>query len=106
MRRRRHDLAVLRAVGVTRRQTRAIVLIQGTLLAAVGLTFGVPLGFALGRTLWRSVADTTPVEYIPPVAVWALVLIAPVALLAATLLAAWPSHRAASMRVAHVLRTE
>lgn len=106
VRRRRHDLAVLRAVGVTRRQTRAIVLIQGTLLAAVGLTFGVPLGFALGRTLWRSVADTTPVEYIPPVAVWALVLIAPVALLAATLLAAWPSHRAASMRVAHVLRTE
>jgi len=106
VRRRRHDLAVLRAVGVTRRQTRAIVLIQGTLLAAVGLTFGVPLGFALGRTLWRSVADTTPIEYIPPVAVWALVLIAPVALLAANLLAAWPSQRAASMRVAHVLRTE
>ncbi|MEQ1785823.1 MAG: FtsX-like permease family protein [Acidimicrobiales bacterium] len=106
VRRRRHDLAVLRALGVTRRQSRAIVLIQGTVLAAVGLTFGVPLGFAIGRTLWRSVADTTPVEYIPPVAAWALVLVGPVALLAAILLAAWPSQRAASMRVAQVLRTE
>jgi hypothetical protein len=34
------------------------------------------------------------------------VLVAPVALLLALLLAAWPSHRAATMRVAHVLRTE
>jgi len=106
VRRRRHDLAVLRALGVTRRQSRGIVLIQGTVLAIVGLLFGVPLGFAAGQTLWRSVADTTPVEYIPPVAAWALVLVGPVALLAANLLAAWPSQRAASMRVAHVLRTE
>ena len=105
-RRRRHDIAVLRALGVTRRESRAIVLIQAGVLAVVGLLFGVPLGLALGRTLWRSVADTTPIEYIPPIAVWALVLVAPVALLAAALLAAWPSQRAASLRVAHVLRTE
>ena len=106
VRRRRRDLAVLRALGVTRRECRAIVLIQGTVLAVVGLVFGVPLGLALGRTLWRSVADTTPIEYLPPVAAWALVLIGPVAIGAANVLAAWPSQRAASMRVAHVLRTE
>jgi ABC-type antimicrobial peptide transport system permease subunit len=106
VRRRRHDLAVLRAVGITRWQSRATVLVQALLLTLVGLTIGVPAGSALGRTLWRSVADTTPIDYVPPVALWALVLVAPVALLAAGLLAAWPSHRAASMRVAHVLRTE
>jgi hypothetical protein len=106
VRRRRHDLAVLRAVGVTRWQNRATVLVQGTILALIGVTFGVPIGFALGRSLWRSVADNTPLDYVPPVAVWVLVLVAPVALLAAALLAAWPSHRAASLRVAHVLRTE
>ena len=77
-------------MGVTRRQSRATVLVQAVVLALVGLTLGVPLGFALGRTLWRSVADTTPMDYVPPMAVWALVLIAPVALLAAALLAAWP----------------
>ncbi len=106
VRRRRHDLAVLRALGVTRWQSVAAVLTQATLLALVGLTVGVPLGFALGRTLWRSVADTTPIEYVPPFAVWALALIAPIALLAAAVLAAWPSHRAASLRVGPVLRTE
>jgi hypothetical protein len=35
-----------------------------------------------------------------------LLLVAPVTLLAANLLAAWPSQRAASMRVGHVLRAE
>ena len=46
--------------------------------------------------------------YVPacPVPVWLLIVIAPVALLLANLLAAWPSHRAASIRVGHVLRTE
>ena len=106
VRRRHHDLAVLRALGVTRRQSAATVLIQAMLLALVGLAVGVPLGFALGRTLWRSVADTTPIDHVPPFAVWAFVFIAPAALLAAAVLAAWPSHRAASLRVAHVLRTE
>lgn len=106
VRRRRHDLAVLRAVGVTRWQNRATVLVHGTVLALIGVTFGVPIGFAVGRSLWRSVADNTPLDYVPPVAVWVLVLIAPVALLAAALLAAWPSHRAASLKVGHVLRTE
>jgi hypothetical protein len=40
------------------------------------------------------------------VAAWALILIVPVVLVAANLLAAWPSHRAASMRVGDVLRAE
>jgi ABC-type lipoprotein release transport system permease subunit len=106
VRRRRHDLAVLRALGVTRWESRVTVLTQATLLALFGLAIGVPLGLALGRTLWRGVADSTPIDHVPPVAVLALLLIAPASLLAANLLAAWPSHRAATMRVGHVLRTE
>lgn len=106
VRRRRHDIAVMRALGVTRWQCRAMVLTQASLLALVGLVLGVPLGLAVGRILWRSVADNTPVDYVPPVALWLLILIAPVALLVANLLAAWPSHRAASIRVGQVLRTE
>lgn len=106
VRRRRRDIAVLRAVGMTGWQCRAMVVTQATLLALFGLAIGVPTGFALGRVLWRSVADSTPLDYVPPVAAWALILIAPVALLAVNLLAAWPSQRAASIRVGHVLRTE
>ncbi|WP_129666397.1 FtsX-like permease family protein [Phytoactinopolyspora endophytica] len=106
VRRRRHDLAVLRALGMTRWQSRGVVVTQATVLAAAGLVAGVPLGMALGRTVWRYVADSTPVLYVPPVAWLALGLVVPVALVAANLLAAWPGHRAASMRVGHVLREE
>ena len=75
--RRRGELAVLRALGMTRLQSRLVVVTQASVLAAVGLAFGVPLGFALGRFIWRLVAQSTPLAYHPPLAVWALVLIAP-----------------------------
>jgi len=106
VRRRRHDLAVLRAMGMTRRQSRLVVVTQASLLAGVGLVFGIPLGIAAGRTLWRAVAASTPVQYVPPVAGLALVSIVPLTLLAANLLAAWPGRRAARLHVGHVLRAE
>ena len=106
VRRRRHDVAVLRAVGLTRHQCRTLVVTQASLLAMIGLLVGVPVGLAFGRLVWRYVADTTPLYYVAPVAWWALILIAPVALLAANLLAVRPARRAASMPVGQVLRVE
>jgi hypothetical protein len=104
--RRRGELAVLRALGMTRLQSRLVVVTQASVLAALGLAVGVPLGFALGRLVWRIVAQSTPMAYHPPLAFWALVLIAPLALLAANLLAAWPGQRAARLRSAQILRAE
>jgi ABC-type lipoprotein release transport system permease subunit len=106
VRRRRHDLAVLRALGMTRAQSRWVVVTQASMLAVVGALVGLPLGVALGRTIWRYVAETTPLLYVPPVALIALLVVVPVAFVAANALAAWPGHRAASLRVAQVLRTE
>ncbi|WP_214109515.1 ABC transporter permease [Acrocarpospora catenulata] len=106
VRRRRHELAVMRALGLTRRQARWIVATQASVLAVIGVVAGVPLGMALGRMLWRLVADLWPLAYQPPVAFWALLTIGPAALLVANLLAAWPGHRAARLRVGHVLRAE
>jgi predicted lysophospholipase L1 biosynthesis ABC-type transport system permease subunit len=106
VRRRRHELAVLRALGLTRLQSRMVVVTQASVLTVIGLAFGVPLGFALGRSIWRVVAGFTPLAYHPPLAVWALLLIAPVALLAANLLAAWPGEQAARLRTGHILRRE
>jgi len=104
--RRRGELAVLRALGTTRLQSRLVVVTQASVLAAVGLAVGVPLGLAAGRFVWRLVAQSTPLAYHPPLAVWALVLIGPLALLAANLLAAWPGQRAARLRSAQILRAE
>jgi ABC-type lipoprotein release transport system permease subunit len=106
VRRRSHDLAVLRALGMTQWQCRWVTFTQATVVAVIGLIFGVPLGLAVGRSVWRAVADYTPIQYIPPLAVWALVLVAPAVLLIASLLAAWPGQRAARLRVAHILRAE
>jgi hypothetical protein len=104
--RRRQDLAVLRMLGMTRRQLRLVIATQASVLAVAGVLFGVPLGLLLGRTLWRAVANFTPVAYQAPVAVWALLLVGPAAVAAANLLAAWPQQRAVRLRAGEVLRTE
>jgi hypothetical protein len=104
--RRRHDIAVLRALGLTRPQVRATIAWQATTLAIVGLLFGIPLGLAVARTLWRVVAERTPVVYVPPLALLAVFLVVPLALLVANVLAAYPGHRAVSQRISSVLRAE
>ncbi|MQA80845.1 MAG: FtsX-like permease family protein [Streptosporangiales bacterium] len=106
VRRRRRDVAVLRALGMTHGQCRAVVATQATVLALVGLVFGVPLGMMLGRTVWRFVTDYMPLAYQPPLAFWALLLVGPVALFVANLLAAGPARRAIRLRVGDVLRAE
>ena len=97
---------MLRALGLTRLQARLIVVTQASLLAAVGLAFGVPLGIVLGRVTWRLVAQETPLAYHPPLALVAVALAGPAALAAANLLAAWPGHRAARLHSAQILRAE
>jgi hypothetical protein len=106
VRRRRRELAVLRTLGLTGRQSRVAVATQASVLAVIGLAFGIPLGLVVGRAVWRVVANFTPLAYHAPVAGWALVLIAPVTLLAVNLLAVWPGHRAARLRPGQVLRGE
>ena len=106
VRRRRHDLAVLRAIGFRPRQNAACIAWQAMTVAVVGLVVGLPLGVAAGRLSWRWVADRTPLIYVPPLAAAAIVLAVPAAILLANLLAAWPARRAASVRPAEVLRTE
>ncbi len=106
VRRRSHDVAVLRAVGMTQWQSRWVVVTQASLLALVGLVVGIPVGLALGRTVWRVVTDQLPVQYVSPLAGWATLAAAPVALLLANLLATIPGRRAARMHVAQILRTE
>ena len=106
VRRRRHELAVLRALGITRMQSRLVVITQASLLAAIGLAFGVPLGVVLGRVTWRLVAHATPLFYHPPLAAIAIALVGPLALLVANLLATWPGHRAARLHSAEILRAE
>ncbi|WP_062352733.1 ABC transporter permease [Herbidospora yilanensis] len=106
VRRRRNEMAVLRACGMTPGQARGVVLTQATIVALTGIAAGVPLGFLAGRALWGVVADTMPFFHRPPLALLALLLIGPVTLLAANLLAVWPGRALTRLRVADILRAE
>jgi hypothetical protein len=52
------------------------------------------------------VADATPLLYVPPVPTYALLLIGPVTLLAACLLAVGPARVLSQLRLARVLHEE
>ena len=94
VRRRKHDLAVLRSMGLTRRDSRLAIVWQSTLLAIVGLVVGVPLGIVVGRYLWRQIADSFPLVYVAPLALVAVILLVPIAIVIANLLAAGPARAA------------
>ena len=106
LRRRRGDLAVLRSLGCTPLQLRGMLAWQAITIAGIGILVGVPLGLAGGRTAWRLVTEATPMVYVEPLHVVALLLVVPVVLLLANVVAAWPGHRAARISLADVLRTE
>lgn len=106
VRRRRHDLAVLRALGFTPRQIWMALLAQASTLAVIGIVVGTPIGLAAGRLAWRAVTDAVPMIYVAPTSLVAIVLVPPVALVVANLLAAGPAQLAARAPTASVLRSE
>jgi len=106
VRRRRHDLAVLRAIGLRPRQSAACIFWQAMTVAIIALAIGIPLGVVVGRVSWRWVANSTPLLYVPPLAALAIVIAIPAAIVLANMLAAYPARRAAGVRPAEVLRTE
>jgi hypothetical protein len=106
IRRRRHDLAILKALGLVPRQVSAAIAWQASAVIIVSVVIGLPLGLAAGRTAWTLVADQLGVV-VKPIVPWPLVLILiPSALLLANLIAAGPALVAGRIPPASVLRSE
>ncbi|MGH2555554.1 MAG: FtsX-like permease family protein [Actinomycetota bacterium] len=106
VRRRRHDLAILKTLGFVRRQISATVAWQATTFAAVGLVIGIPLGVGAGRWVWTLFAEQLGVPPEPTVSLPAILLAIPITVLVANLVAALPGRIASRMQPAQVLRTE
>ncbi len=106
VRRRRHDLAVLKTIGFTRRQLAATVAWQATVAAIVGGAVGIPLGIALGRWLWTAFARQIYAVPQPAVPVVSLVLLPLCALALVNLVAALPGWSASRTPAALALRAE
>jgi ABC-type lipoprotein release transport system permease subunit len=106
VRRRRRELAVLKTLGFTGGQVRAMIAWHATTVGVIALAVGAPLGFGLGRWIWNAVAAHLGVapETVTPGG--SLVLVVPVVLLLVNLVAAGPGGLAARTRPAVVLRAE
>jgi putative ABC transport system permease protein len=106
VRRRRRELALLKTLGLTRRQVMAAVAWQASMILVIAALIGVPLGVAAGHWAWAAFATSlgaVPVAVVPAPALLAGVL---VLLAAGNLLTAGPGAVAARTPPAAVLRAE
>ena len=105
-RRRRGDLAVLRSMGLARRDVYQAISVQAGALALIGAAIGAPLGVVAGGALWRGLATTLGVVVTVEVP-WAAIFLATVAAcVVLALLALVPARRVARTPPAHALRAE
>jgi hypothetical protein len=101
----RGDLAVLRSLGMMRRQLRGASAVQATAIGVVGLVVGTPLGVAAGRAAWSVVASSLQVVERPVIPLTMLAVV-PAALVVVNALAVLPGRRLARLAPAAVLRAE
>jgi ABC-type lipoprotein release transport system permease subunit len=106
LRRRRGELAILRALGFRSSQAGSVVLWQAGVLAVVGAAIGIPLGLIAGRSVWRAIAEGANVVPVVDVPVAELALLGAAVGLISLGTAAFPAHRATRMRPADALRAE
>jgi ABC-type lipoprotein release transport system permease subunit len=104
--RRRRDLAILRALGAERRWVGRAVRWQATVLTALPLLVGVPLGVIAGSAVFRAFADRVGALPDPtlPVALLVGTIVGLVAV--ANLVAYLPARRARRLSAAQTLRDE
>jgi putative ABC transport system permease protein len=106
VRRRRRDLAVLKTLGLLRSQLLRAVSWQAIALAAAALLVGLPLGLLTGRWAWLLFAGSAGVGSQADVPVPLVLLVIPVTLVLAVLLAVVPGWTAARIRPTLILRSE
>jgi putative ABC transport system permease protein len=98
---RTRELGMLRAVGMTRRQTRRMIRHESVVTALIGATLGIPLGFVL------AVLVGTIIGFFTFTVPWGTLVVFVIAAILAGLLAAiFPARRAARLNVLNALQYE
>ncbi len=106
VRSRRRDVALLKTIGLSRRQALSAVLVQASALILFALAVAVPLGALSGRWLWiqtarwLGIADDLTLPLLP------LAGVTVVALAGAAAIATGPGVVAARVQIATALRSE
>jgi putative ABC transport system permease protein len=105
-RRRRGDLALLKAIGFTRRQISAAVAWQTSVTMVIAAVVGSIVGLVAGRVLWRAFADQLDVVPDAPLPVLIAVGVAAGLVVVANVVTAPLARAAGRTPTATVLRAE
>jgi predicted lysophospholipase L1 biosynthesis ABC-type transport system permease subunit len=102
---RRRDFALLKVLGMFRREISAVAFWQVATVTVVALAVGVPLGIAAGRWAWHLFANQAglPPDPVTPLSVLWMI---PATLLIAALVALPPARSVARVPAAATLRSE
>ena len=101
---RRHELGLLRAVGMSRRQLRSSVRWEAVIIALLGTFLGLVIGVAFAWAMVHALADQGIDKFsLAPVQLVVIVLLAA---LFGVLAAAWPARRAAKLDVLQSIQSE
>jgi ABC-type antimicrobial peptide transport system permease subunit len=106
VRRHRHDLGVLAALGFVRRQIASTTAWQAITVAGVSLLVGIPVGVAAGRFVWNRFADHLGAVVPAQSPVTAILVAVPVTIVLAVAVSLPPAWAAARTRPSVALRAE
>ncbi|HEV3368648.1 MAG TPA: FtsX-like permease family protein [Acidimicrobiales bacterium] len=101
---RTHEIGLLRAVGMKRRQLRAMIRSESVILAIFGAVIGIVVGTALGAAFAASLKQQGITDIVIPVA--SLVVFVILAALLGLGAASWPARRAAKLDVLTAIATD
>ncbi len=101
---RTHEIGLLRAVGMRRRQVRAMIRSESVILALFGAIIGILVGVLLGTAFAASLKQQGITDIVVPVV--SLVVFLVLAGLLGLGAAAWPARRAAKLDVLSAIAAE
>jgi ABC-type lipoprotein release transport system permease subunit len=102
---RTRELGIVRALGMSARNSGRVLIWQGVLLAVVISAIGIPLGLAVGTFAWRAMAESLGVATDAIYKLWIPGLVLAVAIVG--IACSWlPARRARKTNVATLLRVE
>jgi len=101
---RTREIGMIRALGGTQKQIRAMVVAEALLLAAIGAAFGILGGLALGYVFVTAIKIMFPLGYSFPLG--GILAATAISLLFGALAALIPARQAAGMNVVEALRYE
>ncbi len=101
---RTHEIGLLRAVGMRRRQIRSMIRSESVIIAVFGAIIGIVVGTALGTAFAASLKQQGITDIAVPVA--SLVVFLVLAALLGLGAAAWPARRAAKLDVLEAIAAD